>query len=63
LNRFDSSWKPIDSTDAVTALGDLTSATFAYSPTDGLYWLAYVSKDVEGQNIYVKSQKLPSLKA
>jgi hypothetical protein len=63
LNRFDSSWKPIDSTDAVTALGDLTSAAFAYNSSDGLYWLAYVSKDVEGQNIYVKSLKLPSLKA
>jgi hypothetical protein len=63
LNRFDRSWKPIDSTDAVTALGDLTSATFAYNPTDGLYWLAYVYKNVEGQNIYVKSLKLPSLKA
>jgi hypothetical protein len=61
LNRFDNNWKPIDSTDAVTALGDMTSAASAYSPTDGLYWVAYVSKDVEGQNIYVKSLKLPSL--
>ena len=61
INRFDSNWKPIDSTDALTATGVMTSATFAYSPTDGLYWLAYVSKDVEGQNMFVKSLKLPSI--
>ena len=61
LNRFDSNWKPIDSTDVVTAIGKMTSATFTHSPTDGLYWLAYVSKDVEGQNIYAKSLKLPTL--
>jgi hypothetical protein len=61
INRFDSNWKPIDSTDALTATGVMTSATFAYSPTDGLYWLAYVSKDVEGPNIFVKSLKLPGL--
>ena len=61
INRFDSNWKPIDNTDALTATGVMTSATFAYSPTDGLYWLAYVSKDVEGQNMFVKSLKLPSI--
>jgi hypothetical protein len=31
-----------------------------FSSADGMYWVAYSSKDATGQNIYVKPLKLTS---
>jgi len=58
LDRFLRDWKPIDSTVAVAGPGDQTASSMAFSPVDGMYWVAYASKDTAGQNIYVKPLKL-----
>ncbi len=58
LDRFLRDWKPIDSTAAVAAPGDQTASSMAFSPVDGMYWIAFASKDPAGQNIYVKPLKL-----
>jgi hypothetical protein len=58
LDRFLRDWKPIDSTVAVAGLGDQTASSLTFSPVDGMYWVAYASKDTSGQNIYVKPLRL-----
>ncbi|HSD57157.1 MAG TPA: hypothetical protein VLB04_03165, partial [Methanotrichaceae archaeon] len=58
LDRFLRDWKPIDSTVAVAGPGDQTASSMAFSPLDGMYWVAYASKDASGQNIYVKPLRL-----
>ncbi len=60
LDRYLRDWTPIDSTVAVAALGDQTASSMAFSTVDGLYWVAYSSRDASGQNIYVKPLKLTS---
>ncbi len=54
LDRYLRDGKSIDSTVVVAAPRDQTSSSMAYSALDGKYWVAYTSKDVTGQNIYVK---------
>jgi hypothetical protein len=60
LDRYLRDGKPIDSTVAVAALGDQTASSLAFSTVDGMYWVAYASRDASGQNIYVKPLKLAS---
>jgi len=60
LDRYSKDGKFIDSTAAVAAQGDQTSSSMVFSSADGMYWVAYSSKDATGQNIYVKPLKLTS---
>ena len=60
LDRYSKDGKLIDSTAAVAAQGDQTSSSMVFSSADGMYWVAYSSKDAAGQNIYVKPLKLTS---
>ena len=54
LDRYLRDGKSIGSSVVVAAPRDQTSSSMAYSVLDGKYWVAYTSKDVTGQNIYVK---------
>ncbi|MDD1752797.1 MAG: hypothetical protein LUQ38_06900 [Methanotrichaceae archaeon] len=58
LNRYLRTWKPVDSKAVVAETGDQTTSSMIYSPVDGMYWIAYASKDAVSQNIYVKPLKL-----
>jgi hypothetical protein len=58
LDRYLRDGKPIGSTIVVAAPGDQTASSMAFSPVDGMYWVAYASKDAAGKNIYVKPLKL-----
>jgi hypothetical protein len=58
LDRFFFDWKPVDSAVVVSGPGDQTSSSMLFSPLDGMYWVAYSSRDSAGQNIYVKPLKL-----
>jgi len=60
LDRYLRDWKLIDSTVAVAASGDQTASSLSISPVEGMYWLAYASRNTSGQNIYAKSLKLTS---
>ncbi len=58
LDRYFADWKPVGSTVVVTGTGDQTASSMAFSLLDGMYWVAYASRDSAGQNIYVKPLKL-----
>ena len=58
LDRYLKGWKLVDSNAVAAAAGDQTSSSLAYSPVDGMYWVAYASKETGQLNILVKPLKL-----
>ncbi|NPV62029.1 MAG: hypothetical protein HPY61_05255 [Methanotrichaceae archaeon] len=58
LDRFLQDWAPVDSTVVASGPGDQTASSLSYSSLDGMYWVAYASKDSQGQNIFVKPLRL-----
>ena len=54
MERFDPGWSLIDRAQLTGTSGDEIWPSLAYSPFDGLLWVAYVHQDGPGGNIFVQ---------
>jgi len=60
MERFYRDWKPIDNQALMPSAGLQMWPSVAYSRSDGLYWVSFVSSDGSGRNIYALPVKLAS---
>ncbi|MHC1631108.1 MAG: TolB family protein [Methanotrichaceae archaeon] len=54
FERFDQNWNSIEKVPATNMPGDQTWPSLTYNLIDGMYWVAYVSQEQEGWNIFVQ---------